>query len=499
MSKSEATPSNGKPTWLRMYNALGAFSVVSVLSAVGLGGAILNLYQDSVAESKIQAERSAAYASLSRIATLANGPGNDVFENRDIPGERAKLDAYEKDFKKAYAEARSEIGTNVPAEQQAAMTAQLDASNARFDELTGFARAIFASFEKGDVDAAGSNMAQMDRKLAETSEALAGLATMVQDQQATMFATQLGVADKFQYGAYGILGLVVAMVGGVVAYGQQLARIFAAAQAEIARRRREVTLLLENVDQGLVTVDANGKMSTERSNAFEQLFGSVVESLDFKEQLEAADPVAAQWFEVTWESIRNADMPDELLVEQLPRGFVRGDVHVALRYRILRNGEELKGLLVIASDVTAEVERARAEVAQRQTLALFERISTDRLAVVEYMADADRIVRTIQAAVEDLPVEKRLLHTLKGNSGFFGLSTLVDVCHQLESKMEDSGEALESHHRSELVSAWEEVRRTATQMLGGKGEGKLEVGLVGTGEYNVVGVVADGTGNGAGA
>lgn len=465
----------GGPRWQTLYNALGAFSVASVLAAVGLNYLLLDSYRDAVAESRIAAARSSAYAGISRVATLGNGPGNDVFENRDIPGESKRLAEYEADFEERWKAARAEIQANVPSEHQADMLRDLDAAHDHFTAMMGSARGIFDAFRVNDVEKAGSIMALMDRQLADTSESLANLTTQVQAQQEQMFATQLASADRLQYGAYGLLGLMILMVAGVIAYGQKLAAIFGAAQLEIRRRQEEVARLLANVDQGLVTVDAEGRMSTERSAAFESMFGPAVESMRFSDQLAHLSPDAQTWFDIGWESILDGFMPDEVLVEQLPQRLDLGGRHIALRYRVLRDGETFLGMLVVSTDITSEVERELAETSQKEVLALFQRIARDRLAVVEFVADAQRIVRTIDAGTEDDATEKRLVHTLKGNAGFYGLQSMVDICHALESHAEETGEPFSSDGRADLVSTWERIRGICAELLGSEDARGIEL------------------------
>jgi HPt (histidine-containing phosphotransfer) domain-containing protein/two-component sensor histidine kinase len=470
MSTQKRSP-RSRPAWQVLYQALGVFSVVSVLTAVGLNTAILNNYRDSVDQAHTWADRSAAYGGLGRIATLGNGPGNDVFENKDIPGERAKLEAITQDWDQAYAAACADVQAHVPLVDRAPLLEHLATAHTSFQAMIQSSRGIFAAFERGDVEGAGSLMAQMDRQLGDTSEALANLNGQVQGLQSAMFAEQLGGADRMQLGAYALVGLLALMVVGVIAYGKKLAALFAAAQAEIDRRSREVALLLENVDQGLVTVDTAGKMSTERSAAFAALFGSTVTSGLFRDQLQAVSPGAEVWFDMTYESLVEGFMPDELLVTQFPQGFVRDGRHVALSYRALRKDGALTGLLVIATDVTAAVARAEAEQSQRQTMALFERIAKDRLSVVEFIAEADRIVRSMEAATEDLATEKRLLHTLKGNAGFYGLTAVVNTAHSLETGIAEEGRPPSAADRARLTAAWEAVRATARHLLGDRVSG----------------------------
>lgn len=461
----------GRPNWQTMYNGLGAFSVVSVLTAVALNAFVVHSYREAVGTSRLWAERSADYGELSRLATLANGPGNDVFETHDVAGERAKLDQYVTQFEVACANAKAELAEDTTLPQRDALIGHLEACDARFREMVGAAKTIFTSMDAGDSRAAGAAMAQMDRSLAATSESLGTLAADVRALQSERFDAQTAYVDRLQWGAYGLVVLVIAMVAGVIAYGQELARMFGAAQAEIDRRRGEVALLLANVDQGLVTVGLDGRMSETRSAAFGQVFGAPVASGMFRDQLAAVDAQAAAWFDAGWEALNEGVLPTELVLSQLPRELVIEGRHTALRYRALTQGEALAGLLVVATDVTAERERERAETAQREALALFERVAKDRLAVVEFVAEADRIVRAVQSGCESATEEARLVHTLKGNAGIYGLNALVDAAHALEESFVDGGDDSARRH---VVAVWDRVRETARRLIG-HDHGRLEV------------------------
>ena len=483
MTAATPTPKptrTGTPTWLKMYHALGAFSVASVLAAVGLNTMLLDTYRDSVADSQIWAARSAGLGAISRSATQANGPGNDVFESGDIAGERAKLLEYTAEYRAQRDAAIKEVRDHVPPDRSVIMISQLETIDGHFSGLEGAAMKIFAALEANDKDTAGAEMARMDRELGAVSSKLGDLQIQIQGMQDEAFATQLSHADRLQWGSFGLVGLVGMMVVGVALYGKRLAAIFGAAEAEIQRRRDETALLLNNVDQGLVTVDVNGRMSTEKSAAFSRFFGEQVASGSFEEQLGTVAPAEVAWWDVGWGSLVEGFMPDAVLVTQLPQTFQNGDMHVALSYRVLREGGSesgaFQGLLVIATDVTATVEREKAEQAQRETMALFDRVSQDRLGVVEFMADADRIVRTLSAATEDEATEKRLLHTLKGNSGFYGLTSIMTVVHGLEDRITETDEPLTAEEREALTQAWDRVRTSAGRLLGNATEGRLEIG-----------------------
>jgi two-component system chemotaxis sensor kinase CheA len=476
MSSASNTQKPRTPTWQKVYYGLGAFSVVSVLMGVALSHEVLGIYRGSVATSAEWADRAGGYSALSRVATLANGPGNDVFENKDIPGERAKLEGYIADFEAKMVAARADVAAQPDPARRSALEAELIRADGAFHEMTAAAHAIFAAFEAGDVETAGSQMAVMDRRLADTSEALSALGYAVQDIQKAEFQAQLARADGAQAWGYALVGLVGLMVAGTLAYGAQLGRVFRAAQDEIARQRGETALLLQHIDQGMTTLSLDGALSTERSAALSRLLGVMDADQRLDEVLERADPAVAELFRMGWAMLAEDMLPYELVLDQLPSRVEREGRHLDLRYQPILERDQLQRVLLVCTDVTSEVERERAEAAQRETLALFDRISRDRLGVAEFFAEADRIARTLASGTEETAVEKRLIHTLKGNAGFYGLSSLVEVCQAVETEMEETEAPLTDAGRAQLGATWDRVRQTTRRLLGEADGQQIEIG-----------------------
>jgi len=438
---------------------------------VALSHEVLGIYRGSVATSAEWADWAGGYSALSRVATLANGPGNDVFENKDIAGERAKLEGYIADFEAKMKTARADVAAQPFPARRSAMEAELIRADGAFHEMTAAAHAIFAAFEAGDVETAGSQMAAMDRRLADTSEALSALGYAVQDIQKAEFQAQLARADGAQGWGYALVGLVGLMVAGTLAYGAQLGRVFRAAQDEIARQRGETALLLQHIDQGMTTLSLDGALSTERSAALSRLLGVTDADHRLDEVLERADPAVAEIFRMGWAMLAEDMLPYELVLDQLPSRVERDGRHLDLRFQPILERDQLQRVLLVCTDVTSEVERERAEAAQRETLALFDRIARDRLGVAEFFAEADRIARTLASATEEAPIEKRLIHTLKGNAGFYGLVSVVEVCQAVETEMEETGAPLTDAGRAQLGATWDRVRQTTRRLLG-EGDGQ---------------------------
>ena len=104
-------------------------------------------------------------------------------------------------------------------------------------------------------------MAVYDRQLAATSAGFSTLRSSLADLQHAWFEAQLTAAQSVRKVEFGLIALVFLMVAGVIAYGNRLNRAFAAVQARIDARNRDVQVLLTNVDQGFCTISAEGVVS----------------------------------------------------------------------------------------------------------------------------------------------------------------------------------------------------------------------------------------------
>src|SRR5678816_3061750 len=88
---SEAGQAGRRPKWYLLYYVLAALDVVTVLASVMLTQAMMQIHVDSVATSQLWALREEDYADLAELARTVDGPGNDVFDSRDVEAESKRL------------------------------------------------------------------------------------------------------------------------------------------------------------------------------------------------------------------------------------------------------------------------------------------------------------------------------------------------------------------------------------------------------------------------
>jgi two-component system, chemotaxis family, sensor kinase CheA len=181
------------------------------------------------------------------------------------------------------------------------------------------------------------------------------------------------------------------------------------------------------------------------------------------------------WLELGFDELTAGIMPSELTVAQMPRRFEVGEIHIEIEYKLTFVGDIVTNILMILSDVTNQVARLRSEQEQREMLNVFERIATDRSAVVEFVAETDHLMTQLAQADASASDVRRWIHTLKGNSAVFGLERLARTCHELESAIEETGGPMTRTQCGALGQAWQDRERRIKMLLGGDDKRTLQV------------------------
>ncbi len=232
----------------------------------------------------------------------------------------------------------------------------------------------------------------------------------------------------------------------------------------LGRRNHDMRLVLDTVEQGFVTIDLGGGMSKERSKIVERWLGSA-ESESFVDYLRRADPATAEWLALGLEAIAEDVLPAELTLSQLPQRTRAGDAVLELGYvPIYGDRGEISKLLVVMTDVTTRLERERLEVDQREVVAIFQHVSKDAHGFGDFFTETTRMVETLGREAMDHAHAMRLIHTIKGNAAFFGISSMSSVCHTVEEAVREEGQLTEALVRKVEV-AWASVGAKVSTLL----------------------------------
>jgi len=255
-----------------------------------------------------------------------------------------------------------------------------------------------------------------------------------------------------------------------------LEKIVQARTTELDARNRDMRLVLDNVGQGFLTVDRGGRMSNERSAIVETWLGTAEAASTFAEYVGRKVPVVGETFELGLGEVVDGFLPLEVTLDQLPKRFSIGKQTFSMQYTPIPASAEFEKILIVITDVTAAIERERLELEQREMVQIFDRLIQDRSGFLEFFEETRELVKKItRGEALELTVLKRLIHTLKGNSAIFGIASLSDKCHELESWIDETGARPTGEQFDALAGSFERLRSNVDTLRGKNARPTLEV------------------------
>jgi two-component system chemotaxis sensor kinase CheA len=240
---------------------------------------------------------------------------------------------------------------------------------------------------------------------------------------------------------------------------------------QLDRKNADLQLVMDNVAQGFITIDRSGNVVGEQSRIVAGWLGHLSPGDSLWRALDRASPGCFGNFDAAWSQLVDGFMPATVCLAQLPGEWLIAGRYLRFEYNPLGTSDDFDKLLVVISDATAVVERDRNEQQERDLLNLSSRLLHDRAGFVEFASETELLLERIAGNASDEVVLKRDLHTLKGNSGLYGLSALSALCHAQESNLE-SGTNVDC---SAILEQWRSVREKTRQLVGEHSTNGIEV------------------------
>ncbi len=246
-----------------------------------------------------------------------------------------------------------------------------------------------------------------------------------------------------------------------------LERIVQRRTAALDLRTRDMRRVLDNVVQGLVTIDRDAMPSNERSRILDTWFGSPRPGETIFDVFERVSAEFAEASRVAWVEVIDGVMPLCLTLAQMPGILSFDGTHHRVTYQSIGDGEQPQRFLVVVTDRTADVARENADRDRSEAMQLFERFAADRQAVYAFFEDASQLVEHISdCGTLSRPVFERLVHTLKGNSSIFGLQSLVIEAHRLETILVEEGRMPQQFELAPLTDRWTSLASEVARLIG---------------------------------
>jgi HPt (histidine-containing phosphotransfer) domain-containing protein/two-component sensor histidine kinase len=255
-----------------------------------------------------------------------------------------------------------------------------------------------------------------------------------------------------------------------------LEKIVQARTAALDQRNQDMRLVLDNVGQGFMTIDRDMVIAKERSRVIDTWLGVPHEGMSLVEYMALKAPKFAAAFRLAFVEVLEGIMPIEVTIDQLPKAFSTGRQHFRVECMPVLQGEQLDKAVLVLTDITAEVDRTRLEAEQRDVLNVLSRMARDKAGVLEFFEEARAIVVGLDdPALAQRDQQKRMIHTLKGNAMMFGVQTIGELCHRLESNIDETNELPTEEEREELRLRWAKLCESIETLLGERSQAKVEI------------------------
>lgn len=242
---------------------------------------------------------------------------------------------------------------------------------------------------------------------------------------------------------------------------------------ELSERNQDMRRVLDNVKQGLLTLDLEGRLAPEHSRIVDEWLGKFEPRTLLTTYLAGIDARFVENFRLAFDQLLEAQLPEALLLQQLPRALAHGPRRFQLSYEPIHTHGQLSALLVVIDDVTEALRRARDEAEQKDVLALCQHLAEDRGGLLAFFEENAGVVEDLAHCSKVDPGMQRNLHTLKGNAALYDFTTVAESCHAAEEAIGEG--TLEPRHLAAVAQSFAVLQRRLTSMAGDKAGERVEI------------------------
>jgi two-component system chemotaxis sensor kinase CheA len=250
----------------------------------------------------------------------------------------------------------------------------------------------------------------------------------------------------------------------VIEVNANLEALVAARTAALTEREHALRLVLDSTGDALLGIDTEVCLNGQASAAAERWFGSPEAGLNAGKYLFAGDSQQFLGFELSFAQLKDDILPWDVAVDQLPKRISRPNQILGLEYKPITEHGKLKSVLLVARDITAQVERENTEQRSREQQTSIANLLSDKRGFEQFVRDCEQLLAGLPEQT-DLTTIKRDLHTLKGNAAIFGLDSIAQCCHRIEDRMALDGALLAPHEMDELSSLWDSRLQNTKELL----------------------------------
>jgi len=214
---------------------------------------------------------------------------------------------------------------------------------------------------------------------------------------------------------------------------EELERYSAVLEHQVAERTREIQEILDHVDFGFLIIDADLTVRPGVTQSCSTLLGTdEIVGRDFRDVLGVEDDDTRFQLEIGVEQIFDDIFPEEVSVAQLPQRFFIGGRALRVVGSVIREGGDVARVLMTISDITAQEAAERESRTNRSLIRILKQIESFK----SFLADTRAKLEYAREAVDrgDQVYVRRVVHTIKGNAGSYGLEDVAHTAHVVEGE-----------------------------------------------------------------
>ncbi len=212
---------------------------------------------------------------------------------------------------------------------------------------------------------------------------------------------------------------------------KELADLVDTLEEKVEERTKQVKDILNNVQSGVLICDQDAKIQPGYTKSCQNIFGQEkIEDLSLPD-LMSEKPKWREGFMVMYKLIFEDEFMPELYVSQLPDRFTReGRTYSIIGKMLLDNEEKLKSIMFTIVDITEE-EKAQEEIRKNQTLIEILKSKEEFIRFIDHIKGSFQKASDFEKAGDQTEVRK-ILHTIKGTTGCYGLKDIAAKVHEVE-------------------------------------------------------------------
>lgn len=219
-------------------------------------------------------------------------------------------------------------------------------------------------------------------------------------------------------------------------------------------RNDDMRRILDNTEQGFLTLLPSGTFGVEHSKVTEWWFGVYTSDTKMWDYFGAKEKNLLHLMKYAWQQVVTEMLPMELALEQMPSKCKINGTHLSFRYNPIFNSKgKLAQCLMVITDETNSLIKAAAEASNREKMHIFDFILNDRSGFLEFVSETKKYIDTL-GLCSDVQIAKRHIHTIKGICSIYGLHTISDICHNWETDISELGYAPNSSQYENLARTW---------------------------------------------